>query len=71
MKDPVHDRQENDARPDDEHETGMERMCPREQLPSVGLRSVDGSHAAQQHGYVEEGVAPGGHPSASGPINTE
>ena len=58
MQHAVHDRREDQTSRDDEDEPRIQSVETREQLAGIGVRRVDGSHAACDHRGVQEGVAP-------------
>lgn len=55
----MQERGEDDADRYEEDETAVQRVHPGEDLPGWRLRRVDRSHAAEQHGRVQERVPPG------------
>ena len=59
MQHPVEHRSQRDADADQEYQTGVERIKTGKDLAGIGLRRIDRSHAAEQHGCIQEGIAPG------------
>lgn len=58
VHDPMQDWREHQRRRDDEDQPSIERIQPREQLPRRGLRWIDRTHTAQEHGRVQERINP-------------
>lgn len=59
VKRPVNDRCEDDAHHGDEHQSGIQRINAREELPRLAQAcGLDRPHPAEKHGRVQECVEP-------------
>src|SRR5262245_1904283 len=59
MEDAVGDRGYEQPGAEEEHDAGVEREEPREQLATRSLERVHRPHASEQHRRVQEGITPG------------
>jgi hypothetical protein len=59
MQQAVGDRSEHDAGDGDKDQTRKKGVGAGKQLAGGGVEVVDGSHAAKEHGCIEQGINPG------------